>query len=904
MRPCSSRYLSSSCATILLAAGLASAQSAPPSALDEAAELVEKGPDGARAALPRLEALLTEARARGDRRAEARALLGLGAARRALDEYASALAVHDEGLRIARELGDTDVLKHALNRQGTLRDALGQRAEAVESYTAALDLLGAEADQPLRAQVLSNLGSSLSSIGRKARAIEALDEALALRRKSGPSDVLGQVLLQLGRVHASLGDPDRALALYREALAVVRAIGHRKREADALNNVGTALAYRDELGEALSSYAQALPIYRELEDVHGQASVLNNAGWAHDRRGDFATARSSFEQAVALFRQVGARANEAQALTNLGRACASGGDPASAVVHLTNALAIRRDVKDPRGEAQTLFHLARAERDRGRLAEARAHVESALGRVEDVRAATPGPRLRAAYLATAQDYYALLVEVLLRQHADRPDEGLAALALETSERARARSLLDLLAEGGADIRAGVDPALLEREAQLRHRLSRAAEARARGEDAGAEIAQSAGELDRVEALLRAASPRYAELVHPRLLGLSEIQRELLDPDTVLLQYALGETRSHVFTITRDSMQVHELAPRATIESAARALHERLQAAGAPAEAGRAAAALAALVLGPAAARLDRRRLLVVADGALEYVPFAALPDAASDGAPLVARLEVVHVPSASVLGLLRRERADRRRPDLDVAVLADPVFAPQDARVGRARVSGAGRVVVADDPLVPALRDAGFAEGPLPRLPGTRREAAAILSLVPRGRARQALDFDASRDFATSAELGRYRIVHFATHGVLDSVQPELSGIVLSLVDRQGRPTNGFLRMHELYALDLPADLVVLSACRTALGREVRGEGLVGLTRGFMSAGASRVMASLWTVDDRATAELMTRFYRGLLGERLAPPAALRAAQQAVREQSRWRHPYYWAGFVLHGDWK
>jgi len=176
---------------------------------------------------------------------------------------------------------------------------------------------------------------------------------------------------------------------------------------------------------------------------------------------------------------------------------------------------------------------------------------------------------------------------------------------------------------------------------------------------------------------------------------------------------------------------------------------------------------------------------------------------------------------------------------------------------------------------------------------------------VAPGRGRQALDFEASRDLATSADLAQYRVVHFATHGILDTERPELSGLVLSLVDRDGRPRDGYLRLNELYALKLPAELVVLSACRTALGREMRGEGLVGLTRGFMYAGASRVLASLWMVDDRATAELMSHFYRGLLGPAHLPaPAALRAAQEAVRSQRRWEHPYYWAGFVLHGDWK
>lgn len=168
----------------------------------------------------------------------------------------------------------------------------------------------------------------------------------------------------------------------------------------------------------------------------------------------------------------------------------------------------------------------------------------------------------------------------------------------------------------------------------------------------------------------------------------------------------------------------------------------------------------------------------------------------------------------------------------------------------------------------------------------------------------KALDFNANRVTATSSDLGQYRIVHFATHGLLNSEHPELSGIVLSLVDEQGRPQDGFLRLREIYNLNLPAELVVLSACRTGLGKEIKGEGLVGLTRGFMYAGAARVVASLWKVQDDATAELMKRFYLGMLKDGMRPAAALRSAQVEMWKQKRWRSPYYWAAFVLQGEWK
>lgn len=168
----------------------------------------------------------------------------------------------------------------------------------------------------------------------------------------------------------------------------------------------------------------------------------------------------------------------------------------------------------------------------------------------------------------------------------------------------------------------------------------------------------------------------------------------------------------------------------------------------------------------------------------------------------------------------------------------------------------------------------------------------------------EALGFSASRATAMGTDLGQYRIVHFATHGLLDSENPELSGLVFSLLDQKGMRQDGFLQLQDIYNLNLPVDLVVLSACETGLGKEIQGEGLVGLTRGFMYAGASRVVASLWKVDDVATAELMERFYKNMEREKMRPAAALRQAQMQMWQRKRWHDPYYWAGFELQGEWK
>jgi CHAT domain-containing protein len=247
---------------------------------------------------------------------------------------------------------------------------------------------------------------------------------------------------------------------------------------------------------------------------------------------------------------------------------------------------------------------------------------------------------------------------------------------------------------------------------------------------------------------------------------------------------------------------------------------------------------------------------------------------------------------------------ERRQAARTIAVFSDPVFQPDDPRVRRTSLGGEtanGGASDTDLDLVRSAKETGMMN--FERLIYTRKEAEAIVALASPEQWFKALDFAASRATVMNSGLDQYRIVHFATHGLVNSQHPELSGIVLSLVDEEGRSQEGFLRAHEIYNLKLNAELVVLSACSTALGKEIKGEGLAGLTRGFMYAGAPRVIASLWNVRDEATAELMKRFYRNMLIGKLSPAAALREAQVSMWREPRWAAPFYWAGFVLQGEW-
>jgi CHAT domain-containing protein len=537
-----------------------------------------------------------------------------------------------------------------------------------------------------------------------------------------------------------------------------------------------------------------------------------------------------------------------------------------------------------------------------------------------------------------QSYYDFYIDLLMRM-ADREqsEEGRAgqwAAALLASERARARSLLDLLVEAQADLRRDIDPALRAREQSLQQLINRKVEEQLRllngphtveqAERAAREISQLQDQYREVQTQIRQRSPRYAALTQPRPLSLDEIRKQVLDDETALLSYALGDERGYAWVVTRDSIAGFELPPRAEIEAAARRLlalitarnetrvgetaaRRRARIARADAQTPRAATALSRLALRPIIARINKPRLLIVADGALQYVPFAALP-VNSKGTPLITRHEIIMLPSASTLAVLRREQAGRAPAPRAVVALADPVFDEKDERLKKVTAVSAAVEATPPQPLSDATRALKHQFGKLriERLPYTSVEAERILRLAPSDNSLKVVGFAATRAAATDEQLSQYRVVHFATHGYFDSQRPELSGLVFSRYDERGRPQEGLLLAGEVYGLRLPAELVVLSACETGLGQQVRGEGVIGLTRGFMYAGASRVAISLWAINDRATAELMGRFYRAMLsGKRRQTAAqALRTAQLQLRRNQRWRAPYYWAPFTIQGEYK
>lgn len=836
----------------------------------------------------------------------------------------------------------------------------GKFALSLDQFEQALDYLERTDELLPKAAILTSLGGLYTLTGSPQKALQFLRPAAAIWRQFGETDSEMHSLGLLIATYSALGDtlhrdvyqarltalqsqqPSSILQLNKNDKIIQEAAALQV-EARQLYAQKTSAAYQ----RAIDLYEQARVLWLSVDDRRMAAHALMGIGAIKKELGELEIARQKLAEAHLTFEEVDDVSGQAAVLANLGEIHFVRGQNVEAKMAFREGLTLALAAGLYDVEAAARYHLARIARLEGDLAQASQQIDSTLAALESIRATVISPELRATFFARSHTYFDFAVDLLMERHQQQPDSGFAARALQISEHARARSLLELLEESDIDLRAEADTDLLAREDSLRRQidaqetrlrdLRRSAASPEQHEMAANELAHLLSQAHELEEMLRDNNPEYMALVRSRPLEVPEIQRRVLDDQTLLLHYHLGETRSFLWVVSSTSISGYALPKRAIIDSLARLVHQQLTArnriisaetrqqrqqriANADRAFANTSAVLSTLILAPAAKTLDKKRLLIAADGALHYVPFAALPAPIPEGQgeapapPLLVRHEIISTPSASVLAILRESRRSQPSAAQTIAVVADPVYAPDDPRVGKLAQKGQpGATQAGIDAASEALRrswdDLGIFGGgqPFPRLVYTRREARAIAQKIPAQQSLMALDFDASVATVQRPELADYGILHFATHGVLNSRYPELSGLVFSLVDSSGASRPGFLRLQDIYRLRLHAHLIVLSACNTALGPEIRGEGLIGLTRGFLHAGASTVVASLWSVQEYATAELMTRFYAHLWrnGRKSSPGAAMRAAQLEIREMQnqRWQSPYYWAAFVVQGEW-
>jgi CHAT domain-containing protein len=918
-------------------------------------ELQAEGSLGsAQEAIKRYQEAIPLWRAADDRRALASTLNRIGTASMDTSNYRQAADAFKEALAIWEVLGSREMTATVLCSIAVASVPLLQFKEAAGYFDRGLTIWRELKNRQGEATALAGLGAAYVTSNPQ-KAIEYIEEALAIWRASGDRKAEGYMLFLLGGIYNTLGDKSKAsgyFQLSREALAGAAsaqsepASQSEAGEHDAYEAYNAGLQLMAEgttadLPQAIDKLETALAHFREKGDQLLQASSLTTLGEAYNQTQGYGKALASLQPALELWRALNSRAGQAAVLVLLGKVHYASGDRSASNDCFQQALDLSRSAGDLNGQMVSLFGLARTDRDRGDLPAALGRMREALSIVESTRRLITVPEWRASYFGIKQDYHEFYIDLLMELYRLQPSGGYDALAFRASEARRSRTLVELLGEARIDIRHGVDNVLLDQErsiaGQLREqnnwRLGLLTGSPENGKKALTEgaIVELRARFEQLEGRIRNNSPRYAALTQPELLSASEIQ-QLLDPHTLLLEYSLGDDRSYLFTISTGGLVTFELPPRSKLEAAARKVYELLTASNqclegesssgrlqrlalAAKEYPAAAAALGRMLLGPAAGLLSNKRLALVCDGALQYIPFAAIPAPGAQGTrPLVLDHEIINLPSGSVLAEIRKDATRRQRASKTLAVFADAVFSKDDARLHSREGLSPPKPEVPQQtrnlPPLPSRRTSlgglyTCDPGLLARLASGAQEAQEIASLVPKEQAMSAVGFAATKAAAMSDEIAHYRIVHFATHGVLDDKHPELSGIILSMIDREGRLQDGYLKLQDIYNMRFNAELVVLGACETALGKDVKGEGLIALSRGCIYAGAKSVLASLWSVSDAASGELMRRFYRQLLAEPdMRPAQALRMAQISMYKRRLWQSPYNWGSFVLLGDWK
>ena len=841
----------------------------------------------------------------GNRKGEARAHLFLGYISGGLGDPEKAVAELSKALGLYRAIGNRSGEGVCLTALGLSHSLNRDEEQAIRLHRDAIEIFRSIGDRQSEAIAVNGMGQVYENLTQYPTSQDNYRQALRLAQEQGNLDLAAVALLSMGRAYRVSGDLTQALAYYEQCLSVSRSAKKLRIEANALNDVALLYAAQGNRDKTIRQYQKILRFYVSISDRRRQAIAWNNLGDAYLRFGEKQKALSSYNRALPLSEQSG----------------------------------------DKGVIVSSLYNIAHAQRDLGDLEPALASVEKSIAIIEDLRTNVTTPDFRMSYFSGVRKHYELCIDIQMQLDHRHPGQGFSAAGFLTSEKARARSLLDVLTEVRANIREGATPELLARERYLRSLLR--AQARYQmdlsisgrndtdKEEVALQINQLKTEYHEIEAQLRDPNPRFRGLIDPPPLSLEQVQTQLLDDNTILLEYVLGDERSYLWAITTHSLQSYELPARSTLERAVREYYKLLTA---RQEVGEAMAGdyqakvdtadrtsheqafnLSQLLLEPVADQLGTRRIVIVTEGMLQYVPFDSLPtphprpvspSAANPVPPLTqdAKLlldtnEIASLPSVSTLAAIRQQQHSVGSGDKVLAIFADPVFNSSDDRLKNRRADPEVASADSDQPSNDvALRGLAANGGPS-RLAHSSEEADAIIETTPRGTAMIATAFDANRENAMSPAVGGYQIVHFATHGFFNSEHPELSGIVLAMVKPDGSKINGFMPLPDIYKLNLSAQLVVLSACDTALGQDVKGEGLVSLTRGFMYAGSRSVVTSLWKVDDRATAKLMKYFYQSMLQDKMTPAAALRLAKQKIRGEKAWSAPFFWAGFVVQGEY-
>lgn len=831
-------------------------------------------------------------------------------------EYTQALEYYRNSLGLAEQLGDKIGIAGAFNNFGNLYDLLGDGAKASEYFQRSLSIASEINHLQLQALALNNLGNIYKAQGDNLRALEYFQRSLRLAEKMGDKEAVGRALLNIGTVHSAQGNSKQALEFYQKSLAIEEELGERAEVNRILGNIGLAKFNQGEYDSALDYHRKALKTAEELEDREVVTGSLNNIGDVYVAQHNYAKALEYYQRALTLAEATGNKLFVASALQHIAEVHLQLGDYRQAVEQADRSAALARqaDLPSPLWSSRTIAGKAHLALNRPDLA--RQSLLDAISTIERLREhVAGGGQERERFFEDKVAPYYTMVDLSLTQNNYYE-------ALDYGDRAKSRVLADVLSGGRVDIEKAMTAGEREREQELNNQLvalnrqlyrekTGQQPAPSRLADLDARVRRARLEYEAFETSLYAAHPELKlHRGHAPSLTPERMAELLPDAKTALLEFVVNDEKAHLFVLTRGQgrglpggveLKVYRLAVKgkdltSKVEDFRRRLAERDPEFRDPAR------QLYDLLLKPAAGQLRGKTLLcIVPDGVLWDLPFQALQP--REGSYLIEEHALFYAPSLGVLYGVERARgkggaASTRDAEGGLtsrgrgAVRPEPtLFAIGNPAVGReviARVSSLNR-------------DEGL--GPLPE---AEHEVRTLVGIYKPANSSVRVGAEA-REALAKAEMGKYRVLHFATHGVLDDLNPMYSHLVLSLSDRDDGE-DGLLHAWELMRLDLKADIVVLSACQTARGRLGAGEGVVGMSWALFIAGSPTTVASQWSVESSSTTQLMVEFHRSLLsralprGPRPTKAEALRRASLSVLKHSRYAHPFYWAGFVLVGD--
>lgn len=835
---------------------------------------------------------------------EAKSLAQMAVAYLELGKHREALSFNNQAFEIWREQENKRGTAQGLTTQGEIYMILDQIAES-DAMLKSAETLWRSLNDP--AELSNNLvDQNFLAIrqGQWQTALYLLNEAESLLvEKEAERYIAGKIATSFGEVYEAYGQLETALNYFREAQTLYRNADDKRAVIDASTLVGRVKARLGDYPGAIKEIQQVLTAAIETDNDLTIGLCYEDLGRVWLASGSYESARSAFESAIAHFTVINSQREIARSQIYLGQTAYLLGNLNTAESTYLKALRFFKATPDYTSEAALRFGLSKVAIQLGQLDKAREHLNRSLTLTKRLRENASSKDLRSSFLDSVHDRYETWVELLMARNEKTPGEQLEIQAFEASESGRALALLDSLHDHGRELRRPSDPLLLVEEEKLQNKEQQLIDSRAALVSRGArdeeikkiqqELMETRSRYETLQARIN-TSAKFTELLWPQP-SYEGIRKQLINSETSLLEYSLGDENSFAWIVTENGLKTVKLADAKTIESAANKLVALLQKV--PIDGGEesqlqdAINEVSKLILEPLADQLRTSRLIIVPDGALQNVPFQVLKALPTTSDPLVAQFDIVETPSASALLTVRQERMHRRSGTKTLVGFGDAVFS--------ADYTPASTTSMPTEPS--ASRSRANGSKTLPRLFYAQRELHAISALAGSDSALYT-EYAATRANLIKVDLSQYRILHVVTHGVVNDAEPELSGFYLSLIDSNHQPVSGFVGLADIYKLNAPVDLVVLSACQTSLGKGQRGEGLIGLTRGFMYAGATSVVASLWEVDDEVTAELMKYFYGYMLRDGLTPPAALRAAQNTIRSQPKWKAPYFWAGFTIQGD--